>query len=78
MYITAVCTGKVGVALAFGTVVTEFEMPCSFLQEGFVDKASGNKTFKGAIDCNLVWSRAGELCGNLFLGYGAVGVEQDG
>ena len=50
MCVATVGAGKMRMTLVFGTPVTDFEVPGSVLQESFVDKAGGNKTFEGAIN----------------------------
>ena len=63
--VAAICTGKMGVTLAFGAVIREFEMPCSFLQKDFMNNACFNKSFKNAINRYFVWSGRCKLCSNL-------------
>ena len=43
-------------ALFWGAIVGQFEVPASFLQEDLVDKACVKKAFEGAINGNLVWA----------------------
>jgi len=65
MCVATVGAGKMRMTLVFGTPVTEFEVPGSVLQESFVDKADGNKTFEGAINRDFVCRGRGKLCSNL-------------
>jgi hypothetical protein len=67
MCITAVCAGKVRMALAFGTVVRKFKMPGSLTQENFMYETGCKENFEGAINSNLVRSVVAELYRNLVL-----------
>jgi len=47
--VTAVCTGKVRVALTFGAIIGKLEMPGPVLQECLMNKAGTNKAFEGSV-----------------------------
>ena len=54
MRCSAVVAGEMGMALCIGAVVGQFEMPCSFSQEGLVDDTGMDEGFERSIDGDFV------------------------
>ena len=78
MCIAAVCTGEVGVALVFGTVMGEFKVPGPFTQEGPMDKFCIKESLECAVDGDFVWGILAELFCNLLLSQWFCRTEQRG
>ena len=68
MGLAAACAGKMGVALMLAAIVGQLEMPCSVLEEGFVDDICFEEALQGAVNRHFIGGMRASQIGDLLLG----------
>jgi len=64
--------------LTLGTIVGQFKMPASFLQENFMDNACVHKAFEGAVNSDSIWAGRGKTDGYFVGCLGLVRLHEQG